>query len=238
MSTRVAITWGSCSDLNHASYPNVGSGTWVVNRFRRLAWKAWSRSADAHLDGEVPLCRPRFGSRLHQPTQFPCPLADRPAGVAARRLARARTVAVVRPRAVHRHGVIDGVDEHRHRIACPRPPSRARPYDRDGARYGGCGRPGRGDCRRDRRPDHSLAAPLGQPVTLLDLQQQTLGMTVEFGSVHTLDRRKARLVLASQLHPRGVFKHIRSLGQVIDEEMARRIARRLVVSQPILEAIP
>jgi hypothetical protein len=60
---------------------------------------------------------------------------------------------------------------------------------------------------------------------LLHLQFDTRAVTVKLGCVHALDLRDARLILSAMHDPRGILKHIGSLGQVIDEEMAGGVAR-------------
>lgn len=60
---------------------------------------------------------------------------------------------------------------------------------------------------------------------LLHFQREALRVAVEFGGVHALDFGDAGLVAALELDTRGIFKHVNSLGQVIDEEVAGGGAR-------------
>ena len=69
---------------------------------------------------------------------------------------------------------------------------------------------------------------------LIHLQFKTLGVAVELGRIHTLDICHAALVLAFVEYAKAVFEYVGSFWQVIDEEMARGIARCFVVTESIL----
>ena len=69
---------------------------------------------------------------------------------------------------------------------------------------------------------------------LLDFDREAFAVTIEFRRVHALDVGNPGLILAPQLNARRVLKNIRLLGKVVDEEVARRIARRFVVTESVL----
>ena len=57
-------------------------------------------------------------------------------------------------------------------------------------------------------------------------------MAVELGRVHALDLGDTRLVGAAMLHADRILKDIGALGQVVDEEMARRVGAEPVPGAP------
>jgi hypothetical protein len=54
-------------------------------------------------------------------------------------------------------------------------------------------------------------------------------VTIEFRRLPALDFGKAGLVTALVENPRGIFKDIRTFGQIIDEEMTGGITRIFIV---------
>ena len=58
------------------------------------------------------------------------------------------------------------------------------------------------------------------------------------GAYMHCDARQPGRVRALVLHPHRVLEHVRPLRQVVDEEVARRVLRDLVVRQPVLVLVP
>jgi hypothetical protein len=62
-------------------------------------------------------------------------------------------------------------------------------------------------------------------------------MTVELRGIHTFDVGHAALKPATVDHPKRVFKHIGSLGQVINEKMGGCIQGGFVIGQSVLKPV-
>src|SRR6185312_11847034 len=77
-----------------------------------------------------------------------------------------------------------------------------------------------------------------RPALLLDFQSKTLRVTVEFRRVHALDFSDSGLIISPELDARRILKNVNALGQVIDEEVAGGVARRLVVPESVLVLVP